>query len=82
MIEAYDATGFGAAVRIARRARGWSQSDLASWLGVSRPTVAELEKGGAVSLMTAMRALALLGQKAVITPKGTTIGAQTGHHDA
>lgn len=82
MIEAYDSAGFGAAVRTARRARGWSQSDLASWLGVSRPTVAELEKGGTVSLTTAMRALALLGRKAVIVPKGESIREQAGHHDA
>ncbi len=81
MIETYDAAGFGAAVRAARRARGWSQSDLASWLGVSRPTVAGLEKGGTVSLTTAMRALALLGQKAVIVPKGTSIGDQGGTPD-
>ena len=82
MFEAYDAAGFGAAVRAGRRARGWSQSELASWLGVSRPTVAELEKGGSVSLTTAMRALALLGRKAVVMPKGASIGGQAGHHDA
>lgn len=82
MIEAYDAVGFGAAVRSARRERGWSQSELGAWLGVSRPTVAELEKGGTVALTTAMRALALLGHKAVVVPKGISVHERTGDRDA
>ena len=39
MEEAYDAEGFGRAIHRARRARGWTQADLASWLGVNRQTV-------------------------------------------
>jgi transcriptional regulator with XRE-family HTH domain len=65
-------------VRAARRARGWSQAELASWLGVSRPTVTGLEKGRGVALPTAMRALALLGQKVVIAPKGARLHDDTG----
>jgi transcriptional regulator with XRE-family HTH domain len=81
-IEAYDPKGFGAAVRAARKERGWSQSELASWLGVSRPTVAALEAGGPVAMPTAMRALALLGRKAVIAPKGSQVNSGTGDGDA
>ena len=77
MLEAYRAAEFGSAVRAARRARGWSQAELASWLGVSRPTVTSLEKGQMVALPTAMRALALLGQKVVIAPKGARVRVDT-----
>jgi DNA-binding XRE family transcriptional regulator len=78
MDEAYDAKEFGLAIRQARRARGWTQADLASWLGVSRPTVVKLEAGGAVSLPVAMRALAMLGAKAVIVRKGQIVTAADG----
>lgn len=69
--EAYDAEGFGAAVRALRRERGWTQAELARWLDVSRPTVVALEQGGPVNLRVAMRAIAMLGGKAVIVAKGT-----------
>ena len=36
---------FGQAVRAARKARGWSQTELGQRAGVSRPTVARIEKG-------------------------------------
>ena len=70
MDEAYDAEGFGKAIRRARRARGWTQAELASWLGASRQTVVKLEAGGPVRLPFAMKALSMLGSKAVITRKG------------
>jgi DNA-binding XRE family transcriptional regulator len=69
MDEAYDAEGIGRAIRRARRARGWTQAELASWLGASRQTVVKLEAGGPVSLPFAMRALSMLGSKAVIARK-------------
>ncbi len=69
MDEAYDAEGFGRAIRRARRARGWTQAELASWLGASRQTVVKLEAGGPVSLPFAMKALSMLGSKAVIARK-------------
>lgn len=36
---------FGEAVKAARKARGWSQTELGERAGVSRPTVARIEKG-------------------------------------
>ena len=73
MDEAYNAEGFGRATRRARRARGWTQADLASWLGASRQTVVKLEAGGPVSLPFAMKALSMLGSKAVIARKSQLI---------
>ena len=40
------------AVREARKARAWNQSELAMRAGVSRPTVARLETGRSVSSTT------------------------------
>lgn len=56
----YDAPGLGMTVRMMLAERGWTQADLAEWLGVHRVTVAKLERGGAVDLPLAMRAIALL----------------------
>ena len=69
MDEAYDAQGFGGAVRKARRERGWTRADLARWLGLSRPTIVKLDAGGPVSLPLAMKALAMLGVKVVFARK-------------
>lgn len=43
------------AVRDARTARGWSQAELATRAGVSRPTVARLEIGRSVSSTTLLK---------------------------
>ena len=59
----------GMAIRDLRRRRGWSQADLAEWLGVSRPTVISLERGGG-SLALALRAMLLLGAVPVLRLKG------------
>lgn len=72
MLEAYDPIGLGRAIRALRHARGWTQETLAQWLGVSRPTVIALEHGGPVSLVVAMRAIALLGGKIVVASKDAT----------
>jgi DNA-binding XRE family transcriptional regulator len=69
-MEAFDARDFGLAVKRLRNARGWTQADLAEWLGVNRVTVVRMEQGGPVSLRAAMRAIVLLGAKALIVPKG------------
>lgn len=62
----YDAADVGRAVRTLRRRRGWSQSDLAEWLGVHRVTVSKLERGGTVDLPLVVRALAILGARMTI----------------
>ena len=56
----YDAPGLGNVVRALRAERGWTQAELSEWLGVHRVTVAKLERGGAVDLPLAMRAIAVL----------------------
>lgn len=68
--EAYTSRDFGQAIRAYRVARRWTQQDLAEWLGVSRQTVIGLEAGRSVSLEVAFRAMALVGAKATIEPKG------------
>lgn len=71
--EAYDAAGLGRAIRSLRADRGFTQAQLAAWLSVTRQTVISLEQGGPVSMTVAMRALGILGAKAVITPKGAIL---------
>jgi transcriptional regulator with XRE-family HTH domain len=39
------AAAFGAAVKAARKERGWSQMELSRRAGVSRPTIARIEQG-------------------------------------
>lgn len=73
--EAYDAIDLGRAIRALREQRGWTQAELASWLDVNRSTVITLEKGGSVSMTAAMRAIALLGAKAIIVPKAPSTGS-------
>lgn len=72
MHEAYDAIDLGRSIRLLREQRGWTQMELAAWLGVHRTTVIALEKGGTVSMPVAMKAIALLGAKAVLVPKAPT----------
>lgn len=60
---------FGQAVRRAREHRGLHQADLAERLGVTRMTVSRLERGGAVSMETAIRALSECGYEVVVVPK-------------
>lgn len=74
--EAYDAADLGRAIRRLRAERGFTQSELAAWLSVSRQTVVSLEQGGPVSVTVAMRALAILGGKAVVAPKGAIVTEQ------
>ena len=78
MREAYDPIGLGQAIRALRNARGWTQATLAQWLGVSRPTVIALERGGPVSLVVAMKAIALLGGKIVVTSKDAIVSEHEG----
>jgi transcriptional regulator with XRE-family HTH domain len=73
---AFDAAGLGRAIRDLRKARGWTQSELANWLDVHRTTVAALEHGEPVSTPVALRALSMLGAFVAVTPKATLL-AQT-----
>ncbi len=71
--EAYDAPDLGRAIRHLRVGRGLTQAQLAAWLGVSRQTMVSLERGGPVAMTVAMRALAMLGAKAVVAPKNAVL---------
>lgn len=52
----------GAAIRAARRKRGWTQAALASTAGISRPTLINLERGNPHGeLGVALRVIAALG---------------------
>lgn len=53
--------GVGRAVRDARRERKWSQTKLAHEAGVSRPTIARIERGDDVSVATLAKVAAAAG---------------------
>lgn len=48
-------------VREARVARGWSQEDLAEEAGLSRPSIARIERGDDVSTATLSKIAIVLG---------------------
>jgi len=76
--EVYDVAGLGRSIRALRRAKGWTQAELAAWLGVNRQTVIALERGGPVSVSVAVRAVTLLGAKLVVAPKDAIISEGEG----
>lgn len=51
----------GDAVRDARRERRWSQTQLGQEAGVSRPTIARIERGDDVSVATLAKVTAAVG---------------------
>jgi len=51
----------GDAVRDARHERGWSQTQLGEEAGVSRPTIARIERGDDVSVATLAKVTAAVG---------------------
>lgn len=51
----------GNAVRDARRERGWSQTQLGVEAGVSRPTIARIERGDDVSVATLAKVTTAVG---------------------
>lgn len=53
--------GVGRAVRDARRERKWSQTQLGHEAGVSRPTIARIERGDDVSVATLAKVTAAVG---------------------
>ena len=56
------ARGLGHDIREARRALGWSQTELASHAQVSRPTVARVETGSNISTGTLEKVIKALGK--------------------
>ena len=74
----FEATDLGRTVRELRRQRGWPQSVLAEWLGVTRPTIAKLESTGEVNAALAIRALTLLGAVPTVRLKTTRLVRDTG----
>jgi DNA-binding XRE family transcriptional regulator len=76
--EVYDLAGLGRSIRALRRAKGWTQAELAAWLGVNRQTVIALERGGPVSVSVAVRAVSLLGGKLIVAPKESIISEGEG----
>lgn len=61
VVERTRGAGVAERVREARRARGWSQSELATKAGVSRPTVARIEGGQHVLMGTLEKVTEALG---------------------
>lgn len=53
--------GVGRAIRDARRGRKWSQTKLGQEAGVSRPTIARIERGDDVSVATLAKVTAAVG---------------------
>lgn len=58
---AVDLGSVGVAVRDARRERKWSQTKLGHEAGVSRPTIARIERGDDVSVATLAKVTAAVG---------------------
>jgi transcriptional regulator with XRE-family HTH domain len=56
-----DLASVGVAVRDARRERAWSQTQLGEEAGVSRPTIARIERGDDVSVATLAKVTAAVG---------------------
>lgn len=71
--EVLDAADLGRAVRRLRKERGWTQVELAEWLDVNPITIGRMEHGRPVAITVAMRAISLLGAKAVVVPKWASV---------
>ncbi|WP_045821457.1 helix-turn-helix transcriptional regulator [Williamsia herbipolensis] len=59
----------GDAVRDARRERGWSQTQLGDEAGVSRPTIARIERGDDVSVATLAKVTSAVGLAVTIVSR-------------
>lgn len=71
-------TDLGESVRRVRKARGFRQVELAERTGVTRMTISRLERGDAVSVATAIRALSECGFEVVIVPKFSRVSINEG----
>ena len=76
MHDIYNSEDLGRLIRRLRTEKGWTQATLAEWLGVSRPTIVKLERGGSVGVDLALRAITLLGAVPTVHPKGTRLLAE------
>jgi transcriptional regulator with XRE-family HTH domain len=65
-----DIGALGAAVRSLRKDTGWTQAGLAEAAGISRDPVTRLERGGDVSLSTALAIIRALGHRGRLEPRG------------
>lgn len=63
------AHGVGQDIRVARRALGWSQTELANRAQVSRPTIARVETGVNISTGTLEKVAKALGKRLRILDK-------------
>ncbi len=63
------AHGVGQDIRVARRALGWSQTELANRAQVSRPTIARVETGVNISTGTLEKVVKALGKCLRISDK-------------
>jgi toxin-antitoxin system, antitoxin component, hicB family len=61
--ETNPAHGVGQDIRVARRALGWSQTELANRAQVSRPTIARVETGVNISTGTLEKVAKALGKR-------------------
>jgi DNA-binding XRE family transcriptional regulator len=73
VLEVFDAADLGRALQRLRKERGWTQVELAEWLDVNPVTVGRMERGRPVAITVAMRAMSLLGAKAIIVPKWASV---------
>ena len=65
----YDTAEFGECIRALRHEKGLRQDELADRIGVTRMTISRLERGEAVSVDTALRALSECGYAIAVTAK-------------
>lgn len=70
-------------IHLARVARAWTQDELAQRSGLSRPTVARIERGDNVSTATLAKVAGALGLRvSVIADQDSTIVAVPAHHES
>lgn len=67
--EPNSALGVGQDIRVARRALGWSQTELANRAQVSRPTIARVETGVNISTGMLEKVAKALGKRLCISDR-------------
>lgn len=63
----------GRIIRASRKAKGWTQQDLADQIGVNRTVVTRMEAGRSVAFRTVLDALAFTGRALVVAPKDAQV---------